>query len=68
MAKNKKNRTRFSTTLDERLLSQAEILQAVLKNRGTKKDGINDLIEEGLNMVIEKYSEETGVNIKEISV
>jgi hypothetical protein len=61
----KKERANFSTTLDPKIVSQAQILRAILAAKGVDKDGVNELIEEGLRIVIDKYSKEAEIELSQ---
>lgn len=50
-------RENFNTTIDPRVWYEAMSLVAQLKAYGIKKDGVNELIEEGLRLVHKKYIE-----------
>ena len=54
----KKNRERFHTKIDKDLLNKAKTVRLLLSIQGIEKDGLNELIEEGLELMIEKYKEE----------
>lgn len=51
------NRERFHTTLDTELIFKARILAALLKRKGKSLNGVNEIIEEGLTLVFEEYSD-----------
>lgn len=59
----KDKRERLNTTINSSTLYRAQALRFLLKARGIKMNGVNDLIEEGLEMVIDKYSDEMGVEV-----
>lgn len=59
----KTERTMFNTTIDRELLAKAQMLRILLKQHGINKDGVNELIEEGLRKVINEYSNEMGINL-----
>lgn len=56
-------RKRYNTTLDPVLLRKMEVLKAFLKSKGEKKDGVNELIEEGMEMVVDKYKKKYDLNL-----
>lgn len=60
MARPKKSikRKRFHTSLATSVLEEAQDVMDELKENGIKKDGMNELIEEGLWIVIQKYRKE----------
>lgn len=58
-----KTRERLNTTIDSDILYKAQALRFLLKARGVNMSGVNELIEEGLEIVIDKYSEEFGVEV-----
>jgi hypothetical protein len=59
----KTKRAMFNTTIDRELLAKAQMLRILLKQHGINKDGVNELIEEGLRKVINEYSNEMGINL-----
>lgn len=63
MSASKQDRKTFTTTINQDILIKAQTLRLILKTKGIEKDGVNELIEEGLSMVIKKYSQEKGVSI-----
>lgn len=54
----KTQRVNFSTTLDPKRINKADLLKTLLRTEGVNKSGINELIEEGLDLVFDKYSKE----------
>lgn len=53
--KNSIKRKRFHTTLETSVIDEAKDVLDELNDNGIKKDGVNELIEEGLKIVIKKY-------------
>ena len=53
----KKQRKSFTTTLDHNLIVKADLLKSFLRGKGVEKDGINELLEEGIELVIKEYSQ-----------
>jgi len=62
--KNSKERISYNTTLKPDLINKAKLIKTYLLMNGIKKDGVNELIEEGLKKVIKKYKDE--LDLKEI--
>jgi len=58
----KKNRTNFHTKLDKNLLAKARTVRLLLSVQGIEKDGLNEIIEEGLELIINKYKEERNLS------
>ncbi|MFW6029119.1 MAG: hypothetical protein ACOCRO_02575 [Halanaerobiales bacterium] len=58
----KMQRERLNTTIKSDLLYKAQALRFLLKAKGINTNGVNDLIEEGLEMVLKKY-EKTGCKV-----
>ena len=56
--KNSKERISYNTTLKPDLINKAKLIKTYLSMNGVKKDGVNELIEEGLKSVIKKYKDE----------
>lgn len=54
----KKNRRQFHTNIDKDIINKAKAVHMLLDIKGIKKDGVNELIEEGLEFILEKYKEE----------
>lgn len=60
--KNSKNRISYNTTLKPELIEKANKIKAHLLINGVKKDGVNELIEEGLKVVIKKYKDKLEID------
>jgi len=54
----KSQRKKITTSLDPYLYDKAKILKIILNNKGKNINGINELLEEGLELLFEEYSEE----------
>jgi hypothetical protein len=61
-ANTKKDRTNFHTKLDKNLLDKARTVRLLLSVQGIEKDGLNEIIEEGLELIINKYKEERNLS------
>ena len=53
-----KKRDKFTTTLDVQILRKVKAMQFLLQANGEDAGNVNDYIEEGLEMVFEKYKDE----------
>lgn len=58
-----KNRKSFHTTLDKDLVYKMQMLKIILKIEGIDKDGYNELLEEGMEMVLDKYKDEYNIDV-----
>jgi len=63
MTLQKTDRKMFNTTINKDLLTKAQLLRILLKDNGVYKDGVNELIEEGLRIVIKEYTKEFQINL-----
>jgi len=54
----KSQRKKITTSLDSYLYDKAKILKIILNNKGKNINGINELLEEGLELLFEEYGEE----------
>lgn len=52
------NRKSFHTTIDPSTIKEAKLALRMLEYKNIKKDGLNQLIEEGLELVMKKYEDE----------
>ena len=55
---------KLTTTIRADLLYRAQALRFLLKSQGKKVNGVNKLVEEGLELVLDKYEEEEGISIQ----
>lgn len=62
----KTKRVNFSTTIDPKRLNKANLLKSLLKAEGINKAGVNELMEEGLDLVFDKYSNEISEDMQVI--
>lgn len=60
--KNSKNRVSYNTTINPDLINKAKMVKAHLLLNGIKKDGVNELIEEGLEVILKKYKKEFDID------
>ena len=56
--KNTKDRKKITTSIDPYLYDKAKIMKIILNNKGENIDGINELLEEGLELLFKKYEDE----------
>lgn len=60
---NSKNRKTFTTTIDKDILTRVQIAKTIMQANDIPVDGYNELIEEGITMVLDKYSEKYDLDL-----